>query len=177
MLIMDGKFLKAAVYGANDGMVTTFAVVAGATGGKMSPVVVLVLGIANLVADGLSMGLGDYLGAKSEARLNYLNGKKKNSPKGLWRTGAVTFGAFQIAGIIPLLPYILELMWNKEFNNLFIWAAVSTALGMFVIGSLRTFMIGGKWWRNGLEMLLIGSLAAGVAYGLGAGVEKVVVGK
>lgn len=61
-----GKYVGDAVYGALDGIVTTFAVVAGATGATLSVVIVLILGFANLLADGLSMALGNYLGTKSE---------------------------------------------------------------------------------------------------------------
>lgn len=59
-------WVKAAVYGANDGIVTTFAVVAGVAGAGLPGHVVVILGIANMVADGLSMGLGDFLGNLSE---------------------------------------------------------------------------------------------------------------
>lgn len=61
-----GKYIGDFVYGANDGIITTFAVVAGATGASLSPHVVIILGIANLVADGISMGASNYLGKKSE---------------------------------------------------------------------------------------------------------------
>jgi VIT1/CCC1 family predicted Fe2+/Mn2+ transporter len=57
------------VYGANDGVITTFAVVAGVTGGTLAPVTVLVLGVANMLADGLSMGVGNYLGIRSVERV------------------------------------------------------------------------------------------------------------
>lgn len=62
----SGKYLADIIFGANDGLVTTFAVVAGASGARLSAFVVVVLGLANLLADGLSMGLGNYLGQKSE---------------------------------------------------------------------------------------------------------------
>ena len=55
-------YIRDLVDGANDGIITTFAVVAGVTGGTLAPVTVLVLGVANLLADGLSMGVGNYLG-------------------------------------------------------------------------------------------------------------------
>jgi hypothetical protein len=58
-------YIRDLVYGANDGIVTTFAVVAGVTGGTLAPMTVLVLGVANLLADGLSMGVGNYLGIRS----------------------------------------------------------------------------------------------------------------
>lgn len=62
-----GKYISEAVYGGLDGIVTTFAVVAGVSGASLSAGIVLIMGLANLFADGLSMGTGSYLGAKSEA--------------------------------------------------------------------------------------------------------------
>ncbi len=60
-----GAYLGEAVYGALDGIVTTFAVVAGVEGAKLSSGIVLILGFANLIGDGLSMGVGSYLSTKS----------------------------------------------------------------------------------------------------------------
>ena len=54
------------VYGATDGAVTTFAVVAGVVGASLSPSIILILGFANLFADGFSMAVGNYLGSKSQ---------------------------------------------------------------------------------------------------------------
>lgn len=62
----SGTYLSDMVFGANDGIVTTFAVVAGSTGAGLSSAVVIILGFANLLADGLSMGIGNFLGHKSE---------------------------------------------------------------------------------------------------------------
>jgi VIT1/CCC1 family predicted Fe2+/Mn2+ transporter len=62
----SGAYIGEAVYGALDGIVTTFAIVAGVTGAKLSAGVVLVLGFANLIGDGLSMGVGSYLSTKSK---------------------------------------------------------------------------------------------------------------
>ncbi len=61
----SGAYISEAVYGALDGVVTTFAVVAGVAGAKLSAGVVLILGFANLVGDGLSMAVGSYLSTKS----------------------------------------------------------------------------------------------------------------
>ena len=54
------------VYGATDGAVTTFAVVAGVVGAALSPSIILILGFANLFADGFSMAIGNYLVSKSQ---------------------------------------------------------------------------------------------------------------
>jgi VIT1/CCC1 family predicted Fe2+/Mn2+ transporter len=60
------SLLGDAVLGGIDGGVTTFAVVAGAVGGGFSDVVVVILGFANLVADGFSMAVSNYLSARTE---------------------------------------------------------------------------------------------------------------
>ena len=59
-------YLGEFVYGGIDGSVTTFAVVAGASGAELSPSVIIILGFANLFADGLSMSIGSYLSHQSE---------------------------------------------------------------------------------------------------------------
>jgi VIT1/CCC1 family predicted Fe2+/Mn2+ transporter len=60
------KYLPDFVYGGIDGSVTTFAVVAGVTGASLSPTIVLILGFANLFADGFSMAASNYLSTKSK---------------------------------------------------------------------------------------------------------------
>ena len=60
-----GEYVGDMVYGALDGIVTTFAVVAGSAGAGLPPGIIVVLGMANLLADGLSMAVGNYLSMKS----------------------------------------------------------------------------------------------------------------
>lgn len=69
------QYLKQIVYGGNDGIVTTFAVVSGFAGAsaegtaQIGALAVLVFGLANLFADGVSMGLGEFLSARSQGKL------------------------------------------------------------------------------------------------------------
>jgi len=67
------QYLKEIVYGGNDGIVTTFAVVAGFAGagasvqlGELGYLTVLLFGLANLFADGASMGLGNFLAVRAD---------------------------------------------------------------------------------------------------------------
>lgn len=62
----SGQYIKSIIFGGLDGIITTFSIVAGVAGADLSPEVVLVFGFANLLADGLSMGFGDYLSSKAE---------------------------------------------------------------------------------------------------------------
>ncbi len=60
------SYVRDFIYGAIDGAVTTFAVVCGVVGAELSSSIVIVLGIANLLADGFSMAVGNYLGTRAE---------------------------------------------------------------------------------------------------------------
>ena len=62
-----GHYLPDLVYGANDGIITTFAVVSGVVGADLSRTTILILGFANLFADGISMGASNYLARRSHA--------------------------------------------------------------------------------------------------------------
>lgn len=62
----EGGFLKPLIFGGLDGILTSFAIVAGAAGGSMPIPVVLVLGFSNIFADALAMGVGEFLSSKAE---------------------------------------------------------------------------------------------------------------
>eukprot|EP00736_Rhodelphis_marinus_P011250 Rmarinus@m.8076 len=69
------KYIKPIIFGGLDGIITTFAIVAGVIGADMSTRVVVILGFANLLADAVSMGFGDYL--SSDAELQYIHNERK----------------------------------------------------------------------------------------------------
>jgi VIT1/CCC1 family predicted Fe2+/Mn2+ transporter len=61
-----GNYLRDWIYGGIDGTITTFAIVAGVVGADLPGTVVLVLGLANLIADGFAMGAGNYSATKAD---------------------------------------------------------------------------------------------------------------
>jgi VIT1/CCC1 family predicted Fe2+/Mn2+ transporter len=151
------------VFGANDGIVTTFAVVSGVTGAALSTRVIIILGVANLLADGFAMGAGNYLGMRSEQEYQQnANGFVREGRLHAAGHGAAIFGAFVLAGSVPLLPIVL-----LPQENGFLLSCLATAVALFTVGSLRTFVTRARWFVSGLEMLLVGSLAAAAAYAVG----------
>ena len=160
-------YIRDLVYGANDGVITTFAVVAGVTGGALTPVTVLVLGVANLFADGLSMGVGNYLGIRSDERVREAQQLPEQEAFPI-RHGVATFLAFMTAGAVPLIPYMFAPVGASRF-------VASTVLSMavlFVVGAARSGVGSGRWWANGLEMLGLGGLVGASAYYAGALVSR-----
>ncbi|WP_298864355.1 VIT1/CCC1 transporter family protein [uncultured Sulfitobacter sp.] len=77
------------------------------------------------------------------------------------RAAIATFIAFLIAGAVPLFPFVLGL------ENAFAIAVFATLLTFFMIGAGKSRWSLAKWWRSGTETLLIGGVAALLAYGVG----------
>ena len=156
------------IYGANDGILTTFAVVAGVSGGNLSPLVVLIVGVANLFADGLSMGVGNYLSIRArESALESQELPEEEAHPA--KHGLATLLAFVVAGAVPLMPYLLDGLRDR-----FAIAAFCALAAQFGVGALRSLVTASRWWVSGLEMLVLGALVAVVAYGTGAAIAAVV---
>ena len=162
-------YIRDVVYGANDGVITTFAVVAGVTEGTLAPVTVLVLGVANLLADRLSMGVGNYLGIRSDERVREAQRLPEYEAFPI-RHGLATFLAFVAAGAVPLLPYV----FSGLTTNLFATSTVLSLAVLFVVGAARARVGTGSWWAIGLEMLVLGVIFGAVAYYGGAVVSALV---
>ena len=157
-------YIRDLIYGANDGVITTFAVVAGVTGGALSTRAVLIVGAANLLADGLSMGVGNYLSIRShESALAAENRPEEESQP--VRHGVATFLAFVAAGCMPLVPYAAGASEDLRFA---ISGAVTFAT-LFAVGASRAAITTVRWWSGGMEMLILGLTVAAAAYGSGAG--------
>ena len=82
-----GGHIKSIVFGGMDGIITTFAVVAGAVGGNLSTDIILILGFSSVFADAVSMGVGDALSTKSENDYILMEKQREqweldNNPKG-----------------------------------------------------------------------------------------------
>ena len=162
-------YVRELIYGANDGIITTFAVVAGVAGGGLSLRVVLIIGAANLFADGLSMAVGNYLSIRSHESVLETQDlpQEEASP---FRHAGVTFLAFVVAGAVPLTPYMIPILPFDRFMS----SLVLTLLAMFVVGASRALIANVRWWQAGLEMLGLGAVVAALAYGSGAVVGSIV---
>lgn len=150
-LQMFRNYLPQMVYGAVDGTVTTFAVVAGATGGNLTSATIIILGLANLFADGASMSISAYLAAKSEKI-----GKKSPLSIAIW-----TLVAFVVVGFIPLMPYIFDI-------GTFQLSCLMTGVAFAGIGILKGYLSHASMLASGLQTLALGTIAAVIAYGVGA---------
>jgi VIT1/CCC1 family predicted Fe2+/Mn2+ transporter len=209
------------VYGATDGAVTTFAVVAGVVGASLSPAIVLILGFANLFADGFSMAVGNYLATKSqreyierarqreEWEIDNLADQERQEIRDIYAgkgfkdeileeivriitsrrkvwvdtmmkeelgliedrkrpvdTALTTFVAFNMIGVIPLVPFIAMFAAGAvaTAQDAFILSSIFTGVAFFTIGAVKGRILQKSLVRQGFGTLLIGGIAAVVAF-------------
>ena len=221
------KYLGEFVYGGIDGSVTTFAVVAGAAGAHLEPSIVIILGLANLIADGFSMSVGSYLSKKTE---NEQYRKHRNielweidqwperereeirtiykekgftgdlleqivahiaTDKEKWADemmlgehqmipeqksplmmGLVTFISFFLIGFIPLAAYVWHFIQSAPHPvNLLQIASLLTLFAFVGIGYLKSYVAQTNKWRSIIETVLLGAVAASLAYFAGSLLE------
>ena len=162
-------YIRELIYGANDGIITTFAVVAGVAGGGLPLRIVLIIGAANLLADGLSMAVGNYLSIRAHESVLEAQDLPEEEAQPL-RHGAAMFLAFVGAGVLPLVPYMIpELPLDRLVSSI-----VLTLAALFAVGASRALVANVRWWPAGLEMFALGAVVAAVAYGSGALVAALV---
>lgn len=164
------KYLPEFVYGGMDGSITTFAIVTGAMGASLSSVVVLVLGFANLFGDGFSMAVSNYFSTKSKNEI------VKKPEKHEIKTAFATFWAFLIVGIIPLLSFVLAIIFKNSsiVNYQFQFSMVLTGIAFISIGWLKGIVTGKHKLKSSIETLLIGGMAALLAFAVGHFVKSLI---
>jgi vacuolar iron transporter family protein len=162
-------YIRDIVHSANDGVVTTFAVVAGSLGASLSPSVVVILGLANLFADGLSMSTGSYLGVKSEIEFEQNSGQKVKVGSRPLKNGLVSFLSFGIAGFIPLISYVFKI------ENAFKVSVILVVISLLVVGIFRGMVSNKHILRTAFENLLIGGASALIAFYVGELAKKYLI--
>ena len=215
------SYLGDFVLGSVDGAVTTFAIVASAAGAGLSSGVAIVLGLANVFADGLSMAAGNYLKARTDKqtverfrimeerhideipegereeirqifagkgfdgeileqvvhvitqdRQQWVDtmlteewGLPLETPRPIY-SALATMVAFIVAGMVPLTPLFFFL--GSSAKQSFLPASALTGVTFFMIGVVRGRVTERNAWLAGAETLMLGGIAAAVAYAVGA---------
>jgi VIT1/CCC1 family predicted Fe2+/Mn2+ transporter len=161
---VERKYLPEFVYGGIDGAITTFAIVSGVVGASLSSVIILILGFANLFADGFSMAISNYLSSKSKEEL------ERKSNKSLAKKKAVaTFFSFLIIGFIPLLSFVLAAITDSAYlmKSQFLYSIVLTGIALLIVGWFKGVITEKSRIKSALQILIIGGIAAALAFSVG----------
>ncbi len=164
---LTSKYLPQFVYGATDGTITTFAIVSSVVGAGLSPAIILLLGIANVLADGFSMASSNYLSIKSEVKSHSDSIKDTSTEVSPMNSAIVTFVSFVMVGTIPLLPFITGLLWPSDSSTQFTYSIIATACAFIISGIIRAKVTSQNTSLAVFETLLVGGIAAYIAYLVG----------
>lgn len=169
--------LREFVYGGMDGAVTTFAVVTGAAGANLGVRVILILGFANVLADGFSMAVGAYLSEKSDQDLSMHKGESvaedHDSPLA---ASIATFVSFIFVGCIPLSVYTLDFVLGLDLptTDALVYSVLLTLVAFAVIGLLRAKITKIPKSKAVMESLGLGLAAAVISFVVGNLLEKII---
>ena len=168
--------LREFVYGGMDGAVTTFAVVTGAAGARLDTSVILILGFANVLADGFSMAVGSYLSEKSDQDLNNSKLDEKTDYESPVAASVATFISFILVGFIPLSLYTIDYIFtiNLATDTLLVSSVILTLLAFVGIGYLRGVITKISRTRAVLESFALGAAAAIISYSVGNLLERII---
>ncbi|QHT71295.1 hypothetical protein GXP67_33895 [Rhodocytophaga rosea] len=192
------SYLKDLVYGAVDGTVTTFAVVSGVAGAQLSPSIIIIMGLANLLADGFSMAVSNYLGTRTENELLektraeelrqirlYPEGEKEEIRQIFAGKGFTGEHLEKAVDIITANPSLWTNTMLQEEHNLSLYgatawkAALATFIAFVLIGIIPVFPFLWNWGfgENFRQPFVWSSILTGFAFfGIGS-VKSRFVGK
>jgi VIT1/CCC1 family predicted Fe2+/Mn2+ transporter len=218
------------IYGSIDGAVTTFAIVAGVVGASLPAGIILILGFANLFADGFSMAAANYQASKArnefvqmkrrqeEWEIDNLAEQEREEIREIYRekgfkdelledvvriitsrrkvwvdtmmkeelgliedernpmdSSVSTFVGFNIIGLIPLMPFMIFMVMGIDTNlEAFNYSTISVFAAFFLVGMIKGKIVKKSMIRSGVITLIIGGIAAIVAYLVGHGLNFLV---
>ena len=218
------------IYGSIDGAVTTFAIVAGVVGASLPVGIVLILGFANLFADGFSMAAANYQASKArnefvqmkrrqeEWEIDNLAEQERDEIREIYRekgfkdellddvvriitsrrkvwvdtmmkeelgliedeknpmdSAVSTFIGFNTIGLIPLIPFMIFMIIRiDQSSESFAYSTIAVLAAFFLVGMIKGQMVKKSMIRSGFITLIIGGIAAVVAYLIGHGLNFLV---
>lgn len=162
-------YLGDTILGGIDGCITTFAIIASASGAGFSGMVAIILGIANLLADGYSMAISNFHATKSQREIFAQEERagKMDAPQPLY-AALSTFLAFILVGFLPLIPFFFFSETQISF-----WVSTLIACAtFFTIGTVKGALTNKSLLLSGLSTFFTGGTAALLAYLIAAWLEK-----
>ncbi len=156
--------LRAAVLGANDGIVSTASVVMGVAGATNDKTAVFTAGMAALVAGALSMAVGEYVSVSSQRDVELLHAtdEKDEDISSPWEAAIASLVAFTAGGIIPFVAIMLAPIRTS------VWIAVAAVVvALFATGYFSATAGGASRRRAVIRVVVGGLLAMGITYVIG----------
>lgn len=157
MRLKEGIYIRDFIFGVEDGLVSTLGFVIGVTMAAISNRIIIIAGLAEVVAAALSMAAGTYISIKSQKEFLYARRKKHFHVEESPIKGAlVMFAAFILGSVFPLAPYFFITAKKAA-----IISGILTIASLFFFGSMKAKLTNTNMFKSGVEMTIVGLIAAG----------------
>jgi VIT1/CCC1 family predicted Fe2+/Mn2+ transporter len=157
--------LRAAIFGVNDGLVSNLSLVMGVAGAAPPREIVLLTGLAGLLAGACSMAGGEFVSMLSQRELLERRAAAPPAADDLGSpraAAAASFVSFATGALVPLAPFFLAGGWAAVLAS-----ALLGALALFLVGAGVSAFTGRSVRTSGARMLAIGGAAATVTFAIG----------
>ena len=156
-----GEKLRDFILGAQDGIVNVLGLVLGVASATFSTKIVLISGVAGLFAESISMGAVAF--TSSKAARDYFKGRKEAELyKNPINIGLFVLAATVMGSLVPLIPFFFLSVKSGIFGSVILSGVI-----LFIIGAIKARFTKGDWRKSGIEMLLVGLIAAVAGYFIG----------
>ena len=150
-------YIHSIFFGIEDSLVSTTGALAGIAIGSGNKELILVTAIVIIAVESTSMGASEFLSEETEDEIE--NGSKPANPK---ISGLLVFISYLVAGLVPLLPYLILSGLSAIIVSIF--AALAA---MILLGIIKGKVSNKSPLRSALEVLIIGGIAAGIGIAVG----------
>jgi vacuolar iron transporter family protein len=171
-MIINNYLLRSLIYGGIDGIITIFNIISGISGAKLNLKYVFILGFSVLIADGLSMGLGDYMSIKADKKYKQTNKYDYTNENTVipLNNALITFVSFVVFGFIPL--FIFFGLNKLNIKNKYLNTYFSVMIALFILGILQSKYTKEKWYISSTQLVLYGSMTSFLAYNISSLISK-----
>lgn len=163
-VLQSANTVRAAVFGIQDGMVSTLGIVMGVAGAQLSGEAIVIAGIAGLASGAMSMAAGEYVSVQTQKELLAVGADMSDEENvHPLKAAAANGGLFIGGGFVPLLPFLIG-----SGRSAIVASVAFSILALFVTGAVLTRLTRRSPWRSGARMLIIGGGAGVIGFMVGS---------
>lgn len=153
MLHIHEDYLRSALFGLQDGLVSTTGIVVGISTGVEDKAIIVLASFVAVTVEASSMAAGQYSSEKAVHQMDK-TGKHTDS---LLLGATIMFFSYLLAGLIPILPTV---MFNQPEARVF--SIIFAFIGLFTIGYIKGKIVEHKPLRSATELFTIGAIATAI---------------
>lgn len=152
-------YLRSALFGLQDGLVSTTGVVVGITAGTSDKAFIILAAFVAVTVEASSMAAGQYSSEKAVHQMDK-TGKHTDS---LFLGGLIMFFSYLLAGLVPIMPIVI---FDKPLST--IMSIAFAFIGLFAIGYIKGKIVEHKPLKSAVELFIIGSVATAIGLVVGS---------